>query len=224
MVLELIQREIALRGDGYIILRDCPEDRLGEALGRGMEKLKRAGAKRVLATSLPEGEPLNSGPIGVWRLTHSYDILWLERPLTALPKPELKLATKPLKKSLDDKCWLEAVNRSFQNVPNARTRTGSELRRPNRRCGLGWAADKFVGAYEVDLTDSKVPELATLAISPEFQRQGYGKALLVTLLNGMRRMEKCVVRISTRNEPAVSLCESVGFVRTGVESSWFEVV
>ena len=50
MVIEIIQREIPARGVGYIILRDCPEERLGEALGKGMEKLKRAGAQTVLAT------------------------------------------------------------------------------------------------------------------------------------------------------------------------------
>ena len=33
MVLEVIQREIPTRGIGYVILRDCPEERLGEALG-----------------------------------------------------------------------------------------------------------------------------------------------------------------------------------------------
>ena len=47
MVIEIIQREIPTRGVGYIILRDCPEERLGEALGKGMEKLKKAGAKQV---------------------------------------------------------------------------------------------------------------------------------------------------------------------------------
>ena len=74
MVVEIIQREVPTRGIGYIILRDCPEERLGEALGKGMEKLKMAGAATVLATSLPEGEPLRPGPCGVWRLTHVHDM------------------------------------------------------------------------------------------------------------------------------------------------------
>ena len=57
MVLEIIQREIATKGIGYLVLRDCPEDRLGEGLSKGMEKLKKSGAKTVWATSLPEGKP-----------------------------------------------------------------------------------------------------------------------------------------------------------------------
>ena len=34
MVVEIIQREVPTRGIGYIILRDCPEERLGEALNQ----------------------------------------------------------------------------------------------------------------------------------------------------------------------------------------------
>jgi len=222
MVLEMIQREIAVRGVGYIILRDCPEERLGEALGKGMEKLKKAGARQVWATSLPEGEPLHPGPVGVWRLTHVHDILWLERPTTNLPKPDIKLATRPLKKVQDDRNWADVVNRAFEHVPGARTADPAKVRRQNHRCGLGWTNDKFVGAYEVDLSE-KVPELATLAILPEFQRQGYGKALLLTLLHGMKKMGLCVMRVSSLNVPALTLCESMGFQRVGIQSEWFEV-
>ncbi len=97
MVIEIIQREIPTRGIGYIILRDCPEDRLGEALGKGMEKLKKVGARTVLATSLPEGEPLYPGPGGVWRLTHVHDMRRMERPLASRGTPEPKLTLRPLK-------------------------------------------------------------------------------------------------------------------------------
>ena len=74
MVIEIIQREIPTRGIGYLILRDCPEDRLDDGLKKGMERLKKAGAKTVWAASLPEGEPLHPGPIGIWRLTHVHDM------------------------------------------------------------------------------------------------------------------------------------------------------
>jgi len=223
MVLEIIQREIPVKGIGYLILRDCPEERLGEALGKGMEKLKKAGAQRVWATSLPEGEPLHPGPVGVWRLTHVHDMVRMERSLKDLPRPEQKLTTRPLKKAADDKVWVDLVNRAFQAVPNAATVTAADLRRQNHRCGLAWAGDRPVGAYEVDLSE-KVPDLTTLAIDPELQRQGYGRTLLLTLLDGMRKMETCALRVSTLNAPALHLYESAGFTRTGVVSSWFEVV
>ena len=223
MVIEIIQREIPTRGVGYIILRDCPEERLGEALGKGMEKLKKAGAKTVLATSLPEGEPLNPGPVGVWRLTHVHDLLRMERPSTGRIKSDIKLTLKPLKKAADDKLYAELVNRAFVNVPNARTVSPSEPRVPNCRRGIAYFGDKPVGAYQVDMNE-KPPELSSLCVEPELWRQGYGRALLRTLLDGLVKSDKVGLTVSSLNAPALGLYTGEGFVQTGVVSSWFEVV
>jgi len=223
MVLEIIQKEVPARGVGYLILRDCPEEQLGDALGKGMEKLKKAGAKRVLATSLPEGEPLHNGAVGIWRLTHVHDMICMERPLAGLPKAEKAITTRQLKKAADDAAWLELVNKAFWNVPNAATYTAADLRRQDRRCGLAWEGDKLVGAYEVDLSE-KTPEIAALAIHPDWQRQGYGRALLLTLAGGFKKADACALVVSTANTPAVALYESLGFAQTRVVSDWFEVV
>jgi len=222
MVLEVIQREIPVKGTAYIILRDCPEDRLGEALSKGMDKLKKASPQRVWATSLPEGEPLHNGPVGVWRLTHVHDMVWMERATADLPQPRRKLATRPLKRASDDKQWAELVNRAFREVPNAATVSAADVRKQNHRCGLALDGDKVVGAYEVDLSE-KVPELVTLAIEPELWRQGYGRDLLLILLEGMKKMDKCTLRVSTANPAALALYESLGFTRTALASSWFQV-
>ena len=118
MVVEVIQREIPTRSLGYIILRDCPEERLGEALGKGMEKLKKAGAATVWATSLPEGEPLHAGPVGVWRLTHVQDTVELTRDLTqGRAKPELRLSLRPPRKAQEDSILMDLINRSYREVP-----------------------------------------------------------------------------------------------------------
>jgi len=223
MVLEVIQREVPIRGIGYLILRDCPEDRLGDALNRGMEKLKKAGAKSVLATSLPEGEPLHDGPVGVWRLTHAYDLVRLERSLAGKPKAEEKLTLRPLKRATDDKLYAELMNRALALVPNARTLSPSELRRPNCRTGLAYRGEQLVGAYQIDLNE-KIPELAALAIEPQLWRQGLGRSLLRTMLNSMGRAPLCGLAVPTANLPALSLFQSEGFTQTGVISSWFEVM
>ncbi|MDD5938443.1 MAG: N-acetyltransferase [Clostridiales bacterium] len=223
MVLEVIQREIPVRGIGYIILRDCPEDRLGEALGKGMEKLKKAGAKQVWAASLPEGEPLHPGPVGVWRLTHVHDLLTFARPLAGRDRPAVRLSLRPLKKALDDKCYAELMDRAYRDVPNARTVDPAGLRIPNHRLGLAWLGDRFVGAYHLDLSE-KVPEITALAIDPEFRRQGFGQALLLSLMDTLGKAEKCVLTVSSANAPALALLEKAGFAQTGVDSSWFEVV
>lgn len=222
MVLEVIQKEVPTRGIGYLILRDCPEDRLGEALGKGMEKLKRAGAKTVWAASLPEGAPLNSGPVGVWRLTHVHDMVTMERPSSSRAKAELKLSFRGVKRASDEKLYLDLVNRAYLNVPNARTLGQTDLRRQNHRAALAFQGETAVGAYELDLNE-KTPELVTLAVSPDFQRQGFGRAVLRTALESLKA-DSCALTVSTADPAALALFTSEGFVQTGVASSWFEVV
>lgn len=223
MVIEIIQREIPTREVGYIILRDCPEDRLAEGLNKGMERLKKAGAKTVLATSLPEGEPLNPGPVGVWRLTHAYDLIRMERPLEGREKPEKKLTLKPLKRSADDKLYAELANRAFANVVGARTVSPAEPRIPNCRRGLAYWEDKPVGAYEIDLNE-KTPELTRLCVEPELWRQGLGRTLLRTLMDAMPKTERMGLTLPAQNQPAMALFTAEGFEQTGVVSSWFHVV
>ena len=223
MVIEIIQREIPTRGIGYLILRDCPEDRLDEGLKKGMERLKKAGAKQVLATSLPDGEPFHTGPVGIWRLTHVHGILRLERPLPA-EKPELRLNLRSPKRGQEEALYLDLVNRAFREVPNASTQRSSDLRRQNHRYSLAYQGDKLVGAYELDLSE-QVPELVTLAVEPDLWRQGLGRSLLRAALDSLgSKTPSCFLRVSSANPAALALYESEGFAQTGVVSSWFEVV
>ena len=223
MVLEIMQREIATRGVGYIILRDCPEDRLGEALGKGMEKLNKSGAKTVWATSLPEGEPLNPGPVGVWRLTHVHDMVAMEKSLPA-DKPEMKLTLRSPKRGAEENLYLDLTNKAFAQVPNAATQRPADLRRQNHRYGLAYQGDTLVGTYELDLSE-KTPELVSLAVDPQLWRQGYGRSLLRTILESLGpKTPACTITVSTANQPAMGLYESEGFSQTGVVSDWFEVV
>lgn len=222
MVLEVIQREIPLRSIGYLVLRDCPEDRLGEALGRGMERLKKAGAKTVWATSLPEGEPLHSGPIGVWRLTHVYDTLRMECPLNGRERPAEKLTLRPLKRSADDKAYVELINRSCADIPTAQTVTAGELRQQGRRHGLVYRGEDLIGCYRLELGE-KVPEISALAVAPEFRGQGLGRLLLQNLLSSLRT-PTCALTVPSRSTEAIRLFESEGFIQTGILTSWFEVV
>lgn len=222
MVIEIIQREIPTRGIGYLILRDCPEDRLDDGLKKGMERLKKAGAKTVWATSLPEGEPLHSGPIGIWRLTHVHDMVRMERSLPA-EKPEVKLNLRSPKKGQEEGLYLSLVNRAFADVPNAATQRPTDMRKQNHRYAMAYHGDKAVGAFEVDLTE-KVPELVTLAVEPTLWRQGLGRSVLRAALDSMGKASACSLLVSSANTAALALYESEGFAQTGVISSWFEVV
>lgn len=221
MVVEIIQRDIPVKGIGYIILRDCPEDRLGEGLGRGMEKLKKAGAKTVWATSLPDGEPLYPGPVGVWRLSKVHDVVRLEAKLP-LPKPALKLNLRAPRKAADDSLFIGLRNRAYARVAGAVTQRETPLRVQNHRYAIAYQGEKAVGCYEVDLTE-KTPELVTLAVDPDFQRQGIGRTLLRAALDGFRS-PTCVTTVSSLNQPALDLLTSEGFRQTQVLNTWLEVV
>ncbi len=225
MVLEVIQREVPTRGIGYLILRDCPEDRLGEALGRGMEKLKKAGAQTVWATSLPEGEPLHPGPAGVWRLTHVHDMVRMERPLSPdRPKPEGKLVLRSPRKAQEENTYLELMNRAYQNVPNTVTLRQTDLQLQNHRYGLAYQGEQAVGAYELDLSE-RIPELSALAVEPSLWHQGLGRTLLRTVLESLNaKTSSCCLKVSSINSAAMGLFTAEGFVQTGLISGWFEVV
>ncbi len=107
-------------------------------------------------------------------------------------------------------------------MPNARTYTAAGLHRQGIRAGLAYQGEALVGLYEVDLTE-KIPALAALAIAPDLRRQGLGRRLLRTLLDGMRS-PTCTLTVSSANLPALELFRSEGFAQTGVVSNWFEVV
>ena len=223
MVIEIIQKEIPTRGIGYIILRDCPEDRLGDALGKGMERLKKAGAQTVLATSLPEGEPLHPGPVGVWRLTHVHDMVSMERPLPT-EKPAMKLNLRAPRRGQEETLYLNLTNKAFAQVPGAATQRPADLRRQNHRYGLAYQGDALVGTYELDLSE-KIPELCSLAVEPALWRQGYGRALLRAVLGSLQgKAQSCTLTVASTNLPALGLYQSEGFAQTGVVSDWYEVV
>lgn len=222
MVIEIIQREIPAKGIGYLILRDCPEERLDEGLKKGMERLKKAGAKTVWATSLPEGEPLQAGPVGIWRLTHVHDTVRMERSLPA-DKPGLRLNLRAPRKGQEEGVFLSLVNRAFAQVPGAVTQRPTDLRKQNHRYAIAYQGDKAVGAFELDLTE-KTPELVTLAVEPELWRQGYGRAILRAALDSLGKAPLCSLLVSSANTAGLALCEAEGFTPTETVCSWFEVV
>lgn len=223
MVIEIMQREIPTHGIGYIVLRDCPEERLGEGLGKGMEKLKKAGARQVLATSLPEGEPLHTGPVGLWRLTHAYDLLRMERPQSPV-KAEGGLVLRPLKRTAaDESFYLDLVNAAQADLPGFRTLTAASLRLPNHRYLVAWKDKVAVGACDLDLSE-RVPELVTLVIAPEHRRQGLGRALLRSALATLNKAPGCALTLPSTAVAGLALLNSEGFAQTGIVADWYEVV
>jgi len=224
MVLEIVQREIPLCGTGYLILRDCPEDRLSEGIGRGMERLKRSGAKRIFAVSLPMGDPLQPGPLGLWRLESAYDMISMACSLgVERPKPEIKLALRPIKRAQDERTWLALIQKAYADVPGAHVKMEGDLHLSNHRNGLAWQGDRAVGAYGVDLSE-KIPHITDLAIIEPERRKGMGRALFYGLMRSFGKAERSTCTVCSLDERALAFCQHLGFAPTGTSVHWCEVV
>jgi diamine N-acetyltransferase len=90
---------------------------------------------------------------------------------------------------------------------------------------LAFAEDALVGyllVYPYDSDQGRMVNIARLMIDHRFQGRGFGRQLLETALKWITTFEPAVdiVRISTlpRNIPALSLYESAGFTRQGMEN------
>ena len=177
-VYELVTREIAAKGAGYLLLRRCPPQELGETLARGRAELLAAGAAELYAASADPACPLDEGRWEGFRLSHVRDMLWMERPLDQLPPAE-GLTLEPLTRARGG-AWLTLHNACFFDMPNSATYGLRELEEAlgaEWRCGFAAADGVPVGVYELALA-GEMPEIAGIAIHPDFQgeRTGPGAA------------------------------------------------
>ena len=130
---EVITREIAAKGAGYLLLRRCPPQELGETLARGRAELLAAGAAELYAASADPACPLDEGRWEGFRLSHVRDMLWMERPLDQLPPAE-GLTLEPLTRARGG-AWLTLHNACFFDMPNSATSACGSWRRPWARNG-----------------------------------------------------------------------------------------
>lgn len=223
---EVITREIDAKGKGYLLLRRCAPGEAGEALARGREELLSAGAAELYAASADPACPLEEGLWEGFRLVHVRDILRMERPLGDLP-PAAGLALEPLTRARGGS-WLALHNACFFHMPNSATYGLRELEEAlgeGRRCGFALAEGVPVGVYELDLS-GECPEIAGLAILPDFQGKGLGRALLSAVLGELAALgyARCHLLVATDNERAFSLYRKTGFKAAAVKSRWFQML
>ena len=97
---------------------------------------------------------------------------------------------------------------------------GEEWRR-----GFAAAAGVPVGVYELALA-GEMPEIAGIAIHPDFQGKGLGRALLRAVLAGLAGLGcgRCRLLVATDNGRAFSLYRREGFRAAAVKSRWFQMI
>ena len=72
-------------------------------------------------------------------------------------------------------------------------------------------------------TDTKRWWIISIAVSPGYQRQGYGSKLLLQMLQTLRRKDCSEIKLSVdpQNSAAKTLFQKYGFVQIKVESEYF---
>ena len=226
-VYELITREIAAKGTGYLLLRRCAPQELGEMLARGREALLAAGAAELYAASTDPACPLEEGEWEGFRLSHVRDMLRMERFLAEAPPPAEALTLEPLTRARGG-AWLALHNACFFHMPNSATYGPKELEEAlgaEWRCGFAVADGVPVGVYELGLA-GEMPEIAGIAIHPDFQGKGLGRALLCAALAELAVLGygRCCLLVATDNRRAFSLYRRAGFRAAAVKSRWFQMI
>lgn len=224
-----VRREIGPKGKGYLLLSGNPreEAEIEEELTTGVERLRHAGAQRIFAASTVPGMPLRRGSKNGLSLVWRHDMIRMERELAGTPAPRERPELRPLA-AADGAAYCERYNRAFFDVPNSATYGPEEIREMTaggrREGGFAWADGRILGVYELDFCQ-KLPELAGIAVAPEYQGRGLGRALLLTLMDELRRRgsTRCFLIVSTANQTACRLYRSVGFCKIKTLSQWYEV-
>ena len=85
-----------------------------------------------------------------------------------------------------------------------------------------------MGVYELALA-GEMPEIAGIAIHPDFQGKGLGRALLRAVLAELAGLAglgcgRCRLLVATDNGRAFSLYRREGFRAAVVKSRWFQMI
>ena len=89
-------------------------------------------------------------------------------------------------------------------------------------CVVALAAGKIAG-YRIVMQVFDETELLEIAVDPEFQGRGFGRALLMNAMTDARKRAGRLMRLEVRigNTRALRLYESAGFKRVGVRRGYY---
>jgi ribosomal-protein-alanine N-acetyltransferase len=132
----------------------------------------------------------------------------------------LAIEIRPL--GLSDLNSIDAIERRAYRTPWSRSMFASELAKASSICLGAWEGDQLVG-YIVNSRYVDAWHVMNVAVNPDYQRRGIATRLLERLFeltrDDQRRGYTLEVRVS--NADAISLYETLGFVRQGIRRAYY---
>ena len=123
---------------------------------------------------------------------------------------------------LSDLNAIDAIEQRAYRTPWSRSMFASELAKASSICLGAWEGDRLVG-YIVNSRYVDAWHVMNVAVDPECQRRGIATRLLERLFeltrDDQRRGYTLEVRVS--NADAISLYETLGFVRQGIRRAYY---
>lgn len=156
-------------------------------------------------------------------LRRGRDLCQMRAPLPVSHEP-LAIPVRPFRPGEDEEAWLVVNNRAFAGHPEQGTWTLETLRARERQ---PWFDPQGFLLHEVDGrlaafcwtkvhagSPTALGEIYVVAVDPDFQGQGLGRALVLAGLDHLARrgLATAMLYVDRANRPARSLYESLGFV------------
>lgn len=227
---QMVVSEIACQKKAYIIITKAQD--MGDVavvLRAAVPELAALGAEHIYVASKRPAVVLPAGEFVVEEMKFVYDgelrRMLLPSMRTAWPERIPGVLLLPLTPTLAQQ-YLELYNRNFSEVPNAAFYSLDDIQRmlhdPSYEGGLISIGGKIAGVYELSYRE-EVPEIASIALDPDFRGKGFGKQALRVLLYKLEQkgFDKAHLLVSSKNQAAIAAYESLGFEIGNTVSTWY---
>lgn len=223
----MIEKEIPQKGKCYVVctLYDAADFDVSLAAACDMAAAK--GARTLYFAMRDQHRRLDGAVHTLGGRTFRYDTRFviLKKDLTGALADAQPLRTKPLRAG-NAALFCAIYNESFFDVPNSQTMDDAEMQAirsdAKRDAGFCMLGGDPVGVFILDYRGN-VPEIAALAVRPEYRRRGYGRRALHILEAQLKSEghEGVILLVAERNTAALALYRACNYRCEQEISRWY---